>query len=213
MYRIGANNVGFSTGGTKRLDLSSTIFASSVAITTTDGVTSGTARKVGGTAFVATAASTALSASSTETIFDNSAYNMPADTLKAGTVVRVRFQGIATATNSTDTLQVKLYIGGSTSNLTGTALITTAATDAANNDIFTGEFYLTCRTAGATGTIVGWGNFSEVGAAGGALKSAYVASTTVDTTGALPIKVSGKWSTTSGSNSCRLDVMSVEVIG
>jgi hypothetical protein len=119
-------------------------------LTTTDGVSSGTARVVGGRAYTNTAASTAITNTNTEALFDTQ-YSLPANTLKAGTLVKIRYQGIATATNSTDTLTIKLYIGG----LAGTALISHAATDVANNDVFSGEISLICRTAGASGTIVG----------------------------------------------------------
>ena len=48
---------------------------------------------------VAVAASTALTASSTETNFDNSVVTIPANTLRVGDVIRVRAQGICTATS------------------------------------------------------------------------------------------------------------------
>jgi hypothetical protein len=178
-------------------------------LTTTDGVTSGTARIVGGRAYTNTAASTAVSNTTTETLFDKS-YSLPANTLKAGTLVRIRYQGIATATNSTDTLAIKLYIGG----LSGTVLISHAATDVANNDVFSGEMSLICRTAGASGTIVGAGTYKSVPAAAGTAtyKDAILASTTIDTTAAQVIGVSAQWSVASASNSCRLDFLSVEVL-
>jgi len=83
----------------------------------------------GGVVYRTVAAGTAHAASTTETLVGS--YSIPADTLKAGTVIKVRFQGIATATASTDTLTVKLYIGG----LTGTAILTGTATNATNDDI------------------------------------------------------------------------------
>jgi hypothetical protein len=181
-------------------------------ITTARGVSSGTALKVGGAASVATAASTEISNTATETPF-SLVYNMPANMLTAGTIVRVRYQGIATATHTTDTLTIKLVIGGTTTNATGTALITTAAVDVADNNIFTGEVSLVCRTAGASGTMVAVGSYTDPGSAGGTVKSAYLASTTVDTTAALPIKVTATWSAADTGNSCRLDILNVEVLG
>ena len=59
-------------------------------------------------AYTNVAASTAVSNSTTETLFDKS-FSVPAMALRVGSLVRVRFQGIATATNSTDTLTIKLY--------------------------------------------------------------------------------------------------------
>lgn len=162
----------------------------------------------GGVVSRTVAAGTALTASSTETLLGS--YSIPASTLKAGTVVKVRYQGIATATNSTDTLAVKLYIGG----LSGTALLTGTATDVANNNIFAGEALIQIRTDGASGTFVAVGTHTDVHAASGTATHGIceiTASTTVDTTAAQVIGVSGTWSTTSGSNSCRLDILVVEI--
>lgn len=155
-----------------------------------------------------TAASTAITGSSTETAFDTN-YTIPANTLTAGSVIKVRFQGIATATNSTDTLTIKLYIGG----LSGTALFTSTATDAVNNDIFAGEAVIVLRTVGSSGTLVSSGSYTKVeGASGTASRVDFItASTAIDTTATKLITASGTWSTTSGSNSCRMDLFTVEI--
>lgn len=155
-----------------------------------------------------TAASTAVTASSTETEFDT-AYTAPGGSLRAGQRIKIRFQGIATATNSTDTLTIKLYIGGKT----GTALISMAATDVANNDVFTGEYELIVRSDGASGTIVGVGTYKSIPAAEGTMtiKDDILASTAIDTTAAQRLCVSATWSTTNAGNSCRLDVFTVSI--
>jgi hypothetical protein len=154
-----------------------------------------------------TAAGTALSASSTETALG--AVTLKANSLQVGSLIQIRFQGIATAANSTDTLAVKLYLGG----LSGTALISIAATDATANDVFTGEYELIVRTVGSSGTVVGVGTFKSVPGAEGTMtiKDDILASTTLDTTVDKDITVSGTWSTTSASNSCRLDFLRVVV--
>lgn len=168
----------------------------------------GGSRRVGGLAYTNTAASTAISGTSSETLFSTT-YSIPASSLQAGQMIRVRFQGIATATNSTDTLAIKLYIGG----LTGTALISMAATDVANNDVFSGEYILIVRDVGATGHIVGYGTYKSVPAAEGTAtyKDDILASTVIDTTAAQVVGVSATWSTTSAGNSARLDVLTVEI--
>jgi len=179
-------------------------------ITTRDGVASGTDRVVGGRAYSNTAASTAHTNTTTEALFSTQ-YSIPANTLKAGTVVKIYFQGIATATNSTDTLTIKLYIGG----LAGTALLTGTATDVANNDIFAGWFHLVIRTAGASGTMVGFGAHTDAPAASGTATmdvTEILASTTIDTTAAQVIGVGADWSVANAGNSARLDVLTVEII-
>jgi hypothetical protein len=160
------------------------------------------------TSLVQIAAGTALTASSTETALGTQ--TIPANSLKAGDRIKIRFQGIATATNSTDTLTIKAYIGG----ITGTALISMAAQDVANNDVFVGEYELVVRTSGASGTIVGVGTFKSIPAAEGTMtiKDDILASTAIDTTAAQAIAVSGTWSTTNAGNSCRLDILNVDII-
>lgn len=152
------------------------------------------------------AAGTAVTASSTETAA--AAATIPANSLQPGSLIKVRFQGIATATNSTDTLTVKLYIGG----LSGTALISMAATDVANNDVFHGEYEIAVRTVGASGTIVGCGTYKSIPAAEGTMtiKDDILASTTLDTTANQDITVSLTWSTTNAGNSARVDFFRVE---
>ncbi len=155
-----------------------------------------------------TAASTAVSATTTETEFDAN-YTIPANSLSGGQLIRIRFQGIATATNSTDTLTIKLYIGGKA----GTALISMAATDVANNDVFQGEYSLIIRTTGSSGTVVGCGSYKSIPAAEGTMtiKDDILASTTIDTTAAQKLCVSATWSSNNAGNSCRLDVFVVEM--
>lgn len=155
------------------------------------------------------AASAAVANTTTETEFDKT-YTLPANILKAGSLLRIRYQGIATATNSTDTLTAKLYLGGKA----GTALQASSATDVANNNIFAGEFYLTVRTAGATGTMVGWGNYVKTLAASdtATMVVGILASTTVDTTVAQRIAVAATWSVANAGNSCRLDYLTVEML-
>lgn len=169
----------------------------------------GNVKHVTGLAYAATAASTAISNTTTETLFSNQ-YSIPANALAVGSVIRIRYQGIATSTNSTDTLAVKLYIGG----LSGTVLISHAATDVANNDVFQGEYMLSIRTAGASGTMVGCGTYKSIPAAEGTMtvKDDILASTAIDTTAAQVVGVSATWSVASASNSVRLDVMTVEIL-
>lgn len=162
----------------------------------------------GRTAYTNTAASTALTASSTETLFDTS-YSIPPNTLVPGQLIKISYWGIVTASNGADTFASVLRIGG----VAGTALYTHTATDATNNDIFLGEYTLVVRTVGASGTIVGWGWGKNIPAveATTTVRTDVLASTTIDTTVAQVIGVTGQFSSTSGSNSARLDMLAVEL--
>lgn len=153
-------------------------------------------------------ASTAISNTTTETAFSTS-YSIAANSLEPGQVIKIRWQGIATATNATDTLTIKVYLGG----LAGTLLFTHAATDVADNNVFSGEYTLVVRTVGATGTVVGYGVGKSIPAAEGTAtyKDDILASTTLDTTAANDVAISATWSVASAANSCRLDVLVVEV--
>lgn len=175
-------------------------------ITTTDGVASGTAGVVGRLLYSNTAASTAVASTSAETVFDTN-YTMPANTLKAGSVLKIRYQGVGTTVVGTDTLAHKLYIGGTG----GTALISSAATTMVNGHTFNGEVMLICRTAGATGTFVSCGTY-KVNSAEGTMtvKDDIVASTTINTTAAQLITASAQFNTTN-ANSCRMDIFAVEI--
>lgn len=163
---------------------------------------------LGGVVYGSTAASAAHTNTTTEALFDVQ-YSIPANTLVAGSVIKVRFQGIATATNSTDTLTIKLYIGG----LSGTAVLTGTATDVADNNIFTGEALIQIRTAGASGTLVAVASGNIVPAATRVAVPVYqiTASTAIDTTAAQVIGVGADWSAQSSSDSARLDIMVVEI--
>lgn len=162
--------------------------------------------------FNSTAASTAISNDSAETVFDKYA-TIPGSILQPGTLIQVRFQGIATATNSSDTLAIKLYFHTAATLTGGTTLISIPATDAANDNVFTGEYELAIRTAGASGTCVGVGVYKSIPAAEGTMtsKDDILASTAIDTTGNIYIGATATWSVASSSNSCRLDVMRVIV--
>lgn len=164
---------------------------------------------LGGVVYSAVAASAAHSDTTTEALFDKQ-YSIPANTLVAGSIIKVRYQGIATATNSTDTLTIKLYIGG----LAGTAILTGTATDVANNNIFAGEALIQIRTAGASGTLVAVGTHTDVPAASGTATHGIceiTASTAIDTTAAQVVGVGADWSVADAGNSARLDIMVVEI--
>lgn len=202
-------------GGDKTMALLSTSAGTQAfadRLTTTDGVTSGTARIIGGRATAFTADGTALTNSTTETVL--ASYSIPASTLKAGSALRVRFMVSVTADAGATTLTVRLRLGATT--LTGTALITTTATDTSANHICVGEFYLISQAApGATAACRGWGNFQEPGAAGGAFKTAVLGTggvgATFATNGVLLLECTGQWSA-ADANSCLATYFNVEIL-
>ncbi len=175
-------------------------------ITTTDGVSSGTARIVGGLAYSNVAAATTVGGTSAETVFDAN-YTIPANTLKAGSVMKVRYAGFGVTGSGTDTFAHKLYIGGSG----GTAILSSAALQLATSSTFTGEVILQCRTAGTTGTFVSFGTYKQSSAEGTmTVKDDYTASTTLNTTANQAVVVTGTWNN-ANTTSARLDTIVVEI--
>jgi hypothetical protein len=147
------------------------------------------------------AAGAALTNSTAETVLASG--TILKNSLVAGQLVQCRFQGIVTAANATDTLTVRLRIGG----LAGVALIAMTAQDVAANDVFTGEFELAIRTIGASGTMIGTGTFKSIPAAEGTMtiRDDILASTAIDTTADQQVCVTGQWSVANAGNSCRAD--------
>lgn len=183
------------------------------AVTTTQGVSSGTALNVGGRAFSQTTVSNTITNTNTETVFTQGVFTIPASTLTAGKTVRVSFGGNVPSTNASDTLQIKLIIGGTETNTTGTALLTSAALDVANDDVFSGVFELTARAAPGAAVACAGSGFIGIGpAATGTVRPGALAGTNLATNGALPVKVSATWSAASASNQAILQHFTVTVI-
>jgi hypothetical protein len=161
--------------------------------------------------------STALSNFTAQRAFDTYA-TIPAGTLEVGSVIRIRYQGIQTAVNGTDTIQPVLNIGSTLAASTlavtgGTALLTATATTGAANLIFHGEYELQVRTVGSSGTMVGVGIFKKVPAAEATYAAVddILASTTIDTTVDQIVCVGLVYGAASASNSCRIDFFRVIV--
>lgn len=177
-------------------------------VTTTDGVASGTARRIGGVASRIVADGTAHTSSTDEAVL--ASYEIPANTLKAGTVVKVRWSARVTADNAGTTLTGRLRLGATT--LTGTELVVTSAVDTSANHLFVGEYLIQAREApGAASAVVGVG-MHALGAAGSNMVSAGLATTALATNGALKLEVTGDWSA-ADANSVRAEVFVVEVVG
>jgi hypothetical protein len=138
----------------------------------------------GGLALATIADSTAVSNTASETAFDQY-LTIPANTLIAGSHLRVRYWVSAVNTNGTDTLAVKCYIGTdmTAGAITGTALVSHAATDCSDGFVVSGEYELTVIDAGTGGHIKGQGTYKSIPAAEGTMtiKDDILASTSINT--------------------------------
>ena len=147
--------------------------------------------------------STTITNVTAETPFSLS-YTIPANSLAAGDVIRIRGAVTIPSTNSTDTLTLKLKIGS-------TVLVTTVAVDVANNDVGYFDALITIRTIGASGTLVAVGQ-STLGVPGTAVPRSFVlGSTAVDTTAAQALTMTATWSVANTSNQCALSSLVVEM--
>lgn len=152
-----------------------------------------------------TAASSLITNTTAETTFSNGTVTIPKNSLTAGDVIRIRAQGIAPATNSTDTLNIKLKVGT-------TVIAQTGALDVANNDIFLIDANIVIRTVGATGTLVAYGTVS-IGTPGTAtVKTFNLASTTIDTTVDQTLTVTATWSVANAGDTVQMDSLLVEKV-
>lgn len=157
----------------------------------------------GGLVFSQAAASSAVTATTVATKFDQN-YTFPVNSLKAGDVLKVTAEVIATATNSTDTLTLELMLGS-------TVVASTGAIDVANSDTFTFMSDIVIRTSGASGTVVAT---TAVNTATGnaTFKSIILASTAIDTTATQQLAVRATWSSNNVGNSARQDVLNISKI-
>lgn len=154
--------------------------------------------------FSAAAASAAVTNTAVETAFDK-AVTIPANTLRPGDVIRVRAQGTVTAANLADTLDIQLRLGA-------TDVLATGAVDSAVGDIFFIDADITIRTIGAGGTMVAAGHTANGVPGTVTAKPRFLGSTAIDTTVEQSVNVSATWSLANAGNSCRLDVMNVQLL-
>jgi len=183
-------------------------------LTTTDGVASGTARRVGGIASRSIAASTAqLGTVETRVVLDQT-YTMPANTLKVGTILKIRALVFHTATTGSEVHTLAVAFDS-------TDLAVTGNLDPADNGCSVIEFTVICRAAGASGSVVGFGTCTN-GVRAAALTATHglmtgttgTSTQTIDTTAAIVVGIAiDRQASASDTDSCRLDFLSVEVIG
>lgn len=160
----------------------------------------------GGPLFTGVGDSTAAGTSSVaENFFDTNTVTLAAGLLKKGDILRIRARAVATATHSTDTFALKLYLGTVT-------LAAPAAFDAANADEMLVDITVVVTDVGATGHVKGFG-FTATGAPGtAALKELSLGSTVIDTTAAAVIRGSITVSVSDPGNAAVLRDLIVELV-
>jgi hypothetical protein len=146
-------------------------------------------------------AGTALTNSTTETVLGS--YEIPANGLQAGKIYQLSGAVVATATNSTDTLRIRVRVGPTT--LTGTVVADSGAVDVANGDVVAWSLTATVRNTGLTSVVLVSGFCSAPGAEGTATARVAFESLSIDSSLAQKIEATGLWSVANAGNSCRCD--------
>lgn len=147
------------------------------------------------------AAGTALTNSTAETVLGS--YEIPANGLQAGKVYTLSGAVVATATNATDTLRIRVRVGPTT--LTGTVVADSGAVDVANGDVVAWSLTATVRNTGSTSVVIVSGFCTAPGAEGTATARVAFESLSIDSAVAQKIEATGVWSVANAGNSCRCD--------
>ncbi len=170
-------------------------------------VTRGARHKIGLVRVALCALSLLASAGASAHVDFASTYSIPANTINSGTIIRISGSVLADQVDGTDTLEVKLYLGGTT------LLTTTAFDPSAVTDFVNFSFELVSRAAaGAAAALVGKGEWVTSDNGTEIRGAAVLASTNFATNGALVVKASAKWSSTTALTNARLHTLNVEII-
>jgi hypothetical protein len=137
-------------------------------------------------------------------------YTLPASFLVAGRSIRLRATGTF-STTGTPNLRLSLYLGGTLINGTGTQAAPTGVT----NRGWTVDVVITCRTTGATGTVMtnGYAIITTTNIAGAIWDMENTGTQTIDTTTTLSVDLKAAWSAASPSNTITLSNVIVEILG
>tara|TARA_R110002020_G_scaffold3855_2_gene16977 strand:+ start:516 stop:1067 length:552 start_codon:yes stop_codon:yes gene_type:complete len=165
---------------------------------------------VGGQAAAIVAAGTTTASSTTESVC--SQYTIPANTLVAGSTVRVRFAVLTADNNGSDTLIVRLRFGSAGTGSDTECAVSTAV-DQVDADFSVGDMVIQCRTAGSSGTGVAFGTIADSDALGSKLVSAqFEPSFTINTTVANYVSVTTTWDASHADNEATTQAFIVDIV-
>lgn len=156
-------------------------------------------------AFIATASATVANTGSETSIIGtgSGSLTLAAAYLTAGKTIRVTAFGFISNTG-TPTLNIKFKLGSTIICATGAVTTTSGLTTA----LLSVDLLLTCRTTGATGTVIASGVMG-IGAVNAGLYPVSGAVVTVDTTGTLAVGLTATWGAADPANT--LSVVNVVV--
>lgn len=223
--KIGASTARGTTEGTKHLDIFNgtspagtltngiSLYSSSGQIKGMDAV--GTAMSIGGAIFTQTADATVTNSVAETSIIGTGVgtTTLPANFFVAGKTIRLRIGGIySTPALATPSIVIKVKYGA-----TVLATVTTSSLlSGATNLEFDGEISITCRSTGATGTVMAHGDIEySTGLAGtisvDPLNNAG-ATTTINTTTSNALDCTVAWDTATATRIVKSTVTTIEVL-
>lgn len=160
------------------------------------------------TIFAQTASKTVANTVTETTLVNTGVGNviMPPNLLKVGKTIKIKMYAYHSSVSGA-TLRLKIKVGGAT-------VIDTGAHNSHNdtNKLIKLESMITCRTAGASGTVLGQATFEEYGTTPDSNGVVNTSTSTVDTTSALTIDVTAQWGTASASNTITCTNLVIEVL-
>lgn len=125
-------------------------------------------------------------------------YSAAANFFQPGKTLHLRGYVRVLDNNSTDTLTVRVRVGGTT--LTGTAIATSTAVDVADDDICAFDIALTCRDADDSGTLACSVFMNDPDASGQGVEAYASEVGSLDFTAELLVEVTGDWSVAHADN-------------
>lgn len=137
-----------------------------------------------------------------ETTFSLPAYSFPANSLVAGSVIRIKLWGVYSTAALAPTINVKLKLNGTTYLATG--VITSIAL--VSNGGWFADVQLIIFSVGVGGTIdaQAYGEFSTAATTGLSVNVANTGTQSIDTTISQPLTITITWGTASASNTITL---------
>ena len=137
------------------------------------------------------------------TAVDIAAYNIPANILVVGDIVRIKVFCTVVDSNGSDTLTPILKFGG-------TAIATGAALDVADSDVVMAHADVHVTAAGSSGTMTAVAEI--VTNTGDTSVCTATNLSSKDTTGSLAVALNVDWDAAHADNEVRIDAFSVELI-
>lgn len=156
-------------------------------------------------AFAAIADSSEITNSTTEDTFDQT-YTIPANTLKAGSTIRVRGTGDVLQVAGTPTLTIKLRVGSGTFYV-----FTIAHTNVVSPDNFSFDAIVTVRGTGGSAAVRSQ-SLVHFGGLADQVEAGIAAFQSINTGVANEVRVTGQWSAASASNRVVLTNFVVDVL-